>query len=374
VWPVRALAPELAFGVVLFFTLSGFLLYRPFAASVLRGAPLPSVRRYLGNRALRIAPAYVAILLLVALVLGAAINRADGVLYSGRMTEPGLLARNVLLVQEYTPESLLTGITPTWSLAVEVAFYVALPALALLAFALARNAPSRRRRQMAALAPAVLLLVVGVSGKLAAAHGFPTGFNHGWNADWQSVVERSFWGQADLFVFGMALAVLHVEVEDGSIRTSHTLRRWAAPVGLLAFLAGALALDTPEQLGASFYNTLVAFALACLLGFVVLPTHRASPPLLLRLLETRPFVWAGLVSYSVFLWHEPLVHWLNDRDLTAAGAFGLALNTLVLATVTAALATATYRWVELPGLRRKRKPTQARALPAVPREELQAAP
>jgi hypothetical protein len=44
------------YGVVLFFTLSGFLLYRPFAGTIVRGQRLPSVGRYLGNRALRILP------------------------------------------------------------------------------------------------------------------------------------------------------------------------------------------------------------------------------------------------------------------------------------------------------------------------------
>jgi peptidoglycan/LPS O-acetylase OafA/YrhL len=212
-WLVGALAPKLAFGVVLFFTLSGFLLYRPFAASILRGEELPSLRRYLQNRALRIAPAYIAILLLVALVLGAAtIRTADGSLASSSLTDPDVLGRNVLLLQGYAPGSLLTGITPAWSLAVEVVFYLALPGLVLLGLVLARTAGSRGRRRLALLVPPLVLLAIGASGKLAAAHAFPETINHGWNPDWQSVVERSFWCQADLFVFGMALAVLHTEL------------------------------------------------------------------------------------------------------------------------------------------------------------------
>src|SRR5438270_10794927 len=62
----------LAFGVVLFFTLSGFLLYRPYAASILRGKPMPRARRYLRNRVLRIVPAYLVILLLVSFILRSA--------------------------------------------------------------------------------------------------------------------------------------------------------------------------------------------------------------------------------------------------------------------------------------------------------------
>src|SRR5882762_1926129 len=44
--------PNLASGLTLFFALSGFLLYRPFASAVIRGEALPSTRAYLRNRAL----------------------------------------------------------------------------------------------------------------------------------------------------------------------------------------------------------------------------------------------------------------------------------------------------------------------------------
>ena len=65
-------------GVILFFTLSGFLLYLPFAAAALRDRPRPSIRAYLRNRALRILPAYWVILLCTALVLQAARIPGEG--------------------------------------------------------------------------------------------------------------------------------------------------------------------------------------------------------------------------------------------------------------------------------------------------------
>ena len=54
-WIGDALA-TLSVGVTLFFTLSGFLLYRPFAAAIARGTTHMSIRAYLRNRALRIVP------------------------------------------------------------------------------------------------------------------------------------------------------------------------------------------------------------------------------------------------------------------------------------------------------------------------------
>src|SRR5690348_16752710 len=69
---------DLALGVTLFFTLSGFLLYRPVAAAVLRGTGQPSARHYFRNRALRIVPAYWAILAVCGLVLGSVYVGWDG--------------------------------------------------------------------------------------------------------------------------------------------------------------------------------------------------------------------------------------------------------------------------------------------------------
>ena len=57
------------FGIHLFFVISGFLLYRPFAASHMAGRPGPAVRAYFRRRALRILPAYWAALTIIVYVL-----------------------------------------------------------------------------------------------------------------------------------------------------------------------------------------------------------------------------------------------------------------------------------------------------------------
>src|SRR5215213_2505793 len=103
-------------GLTLFFVLSGFLLYRPFVAAVINAQPQPSAMRYLHNRAFRILPAYWVILLVVGLVLGVAvIDPKDALLNNdpagnrvlldigfngvGFLTDPGLLVRNLFLLQ-----------------------------------------------------------------------------------------------------------------------------------------------------------------------------------------------------------------------------------------------------------------------------------
>jgi peptidoglycan/LPS O-acetylase OafA/YrhL len=361
---LTGLMPHLALGVVLFFALSGFLLYRAFAAAVLRAVPGPSIGTYLRNRALRILPAYWVVLLLTGVVLQVSLLRGDSSrLQVGSLaSEPATLAKNVLLVQSYDPNTLLTGIGPAWSLVIEFAFYLALPVLAMLAVALARSSPSRKARRRAALAPAAVMLCIGLCGK-AVVH-FVGGSSSGWEADWQSVLARSFLANADLFAFGMALAVLHTELRDGVVK----LPRWWREGALLAAVAAALIAVriTPEGmgLGVARYDLPMAVSCALLLAIVVLPDSKPSRwQRVLSLLDTAPLMAVGLVSYSLFLWHEPLVYWLRDHGLTFAGAGGFLVNLLVVGAVAGALAVLTYRCVELPAMARKRRQPPGDAAP-----------
>jgi peptidoglycan/LPS O-acetylase OafA/YrhL len=366
------LMPSLIYGVVLFFTLSGFLLYRPFAASIVRGVRRPSVRRYFRNRALRILPAYWVILFICAVVLGSVLYRnASHELVNGRVLDPGLLTRSALFIQHYDPNTVLMGIGPAWTLAVEVVFYLTLPLLVLLGVALARGRVTRSGRRWAALAPAGLLLVVGLIGKAAAAWAVrpPAPFD-GWLANWHSVLERSFLCQADLFAFGMALAVIRIDAEDGVLR----LPRWWRRVAIGACIALALfaARYGEGQLSYSPWNTLVALACGLLLAVVVLPAANGRRSLLVRALESRPFVAAGVISYSVFLWHEPLIRWLDAHGVTFAGRLGFVANLALVATVTGLASALTYRFVEAPALRLKFWSRRAPAAVSAP--DVQAAP
>ena len=115
-------------GVPIFFVLSGFLLFQPWVKSAATDGPAPSVRRYARNRVRRIMPAYLVTVLFAYII------------YHFRMAGPNFghtwigLLRNLTLTQIYTSNYLKgylhQGLTQMWSLAVEAAFYVALPLLA----------------------------------------------------------------------------------------------------------------------------------------------------------------------------------------------------------------------------------------------------
>jgi peptidoglycan/LPS O-acetylase OafA/YrhL len=356
---------DLALGVTLFFTLSGFLLYRPFVAALLRFQERPSFRSYLRNRALRIVPAYWGIFLFSAFVLQSVIIRVpDGRTVNGSPHGAGQIISDTLLVQHYRPATVTTGIGPAWSLAVEIVFYLTLPLLAVLAWGLGRRAASRRARRLSAMAPPFLLLVMGLFGKFVAARLLvASGDTGGWGANWHSVLERSFACQADLFAFGMLVAVLRVDAEDGLFSLSARARRRVAAAAILTYVVLA-ELEPWDKLGHSLENTAAAFASALILLLVVTPPATRQRSALVTVLETRPLIWLGLISYSLFLVHEPVISWLHDRGFTVGGIGGLFVNTAVVGAIAIALSYVSYRFLERPALRLKRR---ARAsAPAAP--------
>jgi peptidoglycan/LPS O-acetylase OafA/YrhL len=130
--------------------------------------------------------------------------------------------------------------------------------------------------------------------------------------------------------------------------------------------------STKHQLSYSPYNTLIALSFSLVLALVVLESRPARSPFI-RLLEARPFVAAGVISYSVFLWHQPLILWLRDHDLLFQGAAGLFINLAIVIPLTAALSTLTYYVVEAPALRLK-LPLLGRSGRKLPPAQVQAAP
>jgi peptidoglycan/LPS O-acetylase OafA/YrhL len=190
-----------------------------------------------------------------------------------------------------------------------------------------------------------------------------------WGATWHSVVELSFWGTADLFSFGMVLAVIAVEVADGELRLP---ARWMPATAVAAVvLYVVVSVGTAnEQLSYRPSNTLVALAATLGLALVVLPTAaKRSATTLQRFLESRPLFVLGTVSYSIFLWQVPVIFWLRDHDVLLAGTGGLLVNVVFIFSVTFALSVATYVLVEAPALKLKRRRARRDSTAAVPASE-----
>lgn len=281
---------RLEIGVPIFFVLSGFLLFRPWVRAAMRGGPRkgePSVRRYARHRVRRIMPAY------VVTVLGAYL------LYHFHTAGPnpghtwiGLL-RNLTLTQLYTDgynyAYLHQGLTQMWSLAVEVSFYVALPALAYLLLVWVCRRSWRPWR---------LLTAIGALGLISP----------GWlvlvhNTDVLPDGAR-LWLPTYLlwFLAGMALTVLQAM----GVRCYGFV---VLPVAVFSFFVAATPIageptTSPAGLAQAIVKTVFYAVIAALL---LAPAALGDNGWYTRFLASRPMVWLGEISYEIFLVHLVLM-------------------------------------------------------------------
>ncbi len=124
--------------------------------------------------------------------------------------------------------------------------------------------------------------------------------------------QRSFFAQADLFSFGMLAAVARAEVVDGGLVLPPRWRGGALvlALGILASCAATLDRGQPSYLP---QNMAAALAGALLVAVVCFPAGSGRVPLAQRLFQSPPLVAVGIVSYSVFLWHERMICWLTAQ-------------------------------------------------------------
>jgi peptidoglycan/LPS O-acetylase OafA/YrhL len=342
-------------GVTLFFVLSGYLLYLPFARNLIEGRRAPSIPNFYRNRVLRIYPAFLVILAVSGFILGTTTVRPQpmgGVEVADRLgylTDPILLIKNVTLTHGYFPSSFDSGISPSWSLVPEVAFYAVLPATWLLA----RRLRGRRSGTRAALIPPLLLIVVGTIGYAAAVLLMATeGNNELFASTWPAVFLHSFPATCELFGFGMLIAVL-VTALRAPHRPEATIRR-TRKYAVLAMLGAGLAYFPSLILKVPYFD--VGIACAGLVLLTVAPGGGRIRSMWVRFLESAPVARAGLISYGVYLWHFPLALFLRREfpELLYGSWGGMLVALLVMAGSTTVLSVLTYRFVEKPALARKK--------------------
>lgn len=273
---------RLEVGVPIFFVLSGFLLFRPWVRAAADGAPPPSLRRYVSRRIRRIVPPY----LVVVLIAYALYHFRDAGPNPGH-TWKGLL-EHLTLTQIYEPVYFYVmhqGLTQTWSLAVEFAFYAVLPLLAGLLLRVLCKGAWRPR-----------LILAGL-GCLAAIT--PAWLSLQYGTDWLPT-SAGMWLPAHLlyFVGGMTLAVLQVI----GARVSLLI---AGAVAVFSYLIVSTPIAGDVITGeAALWQTLVkvalyaAIACAAVSALVLSESHGFE-----RLLNASPVVWLGEISYEVFLLH-----------------------------------------------------------------------
>jgi peptidoglycan/LPS O-acetylase OafA/YrhL len=324
-----ALVPGGFVGVDIFFVISGYLITRIVAGEM--GEGRFSFTRFYLRRARRIVPAYVVVAAAVtAIAAGLLLPRAF-YLFGGSLAASGLFLTNFWFAQGFgyfAPQALQSPLLHLWSLGVEEQFYLVWP---LLLAGLAWR-PVRRLRPAVVLALAASSLagaqwLVAHNGSVWAFYLFPTRI-------WE-------------FLAGGVLALGLVPPPRGPIAAN------AAAAGGLALIAATLAL-----IGEATPFPGLAAVPPCLGAALVIWSGQGAAPRAAAPLRWAPVVWIGLISYSLYLWHWPLLVlgrvWLQ-RPLTAVEAALTVSFSVVLAALT-------WRFVERPFRKPPPSPVRKRTL------------
>ena len=334
-------------GVTIFFLLSGFLLYRPFALHAMGLAPRPLVAQFFWRRALRILPAlWLTVVITLALITTYRVRTSDYLQY-------------LLLIQTYDNHDYDPNLSQLWTLAVEIAFYAVIPILAVLATRRRASPEAAVRWQFAML---TVLAVEALVFNIAENH---TSLIHSQALLWLPAY-------LDWFALGMALAVLTSVPE--SCHTFRPLRRvlheWAQSPGTCLLVAAALYLISTLPLGiprtlapATFTQwTTQHYLYAGVAFFLLLPFVLGNSSAIGHALGSRIANLLGNLSYSIYLWHVPVML-LIQRELGYREFHGHFIEVLMLTlVVTLAIATASWYCFERPILRYGTRPWRRQAV------------
>ncbi|MBB4661460.1 acyltransferase family protein [Conexibacter arvalis] len=317
---IDQIAREARLGVVLFFVLSGFLLYRPWVSAALDGRVSPRLSTYALRRAARILPAY-----WFALAGAFALTRA---LDHPLAREPEQLWIYALMVQNQFASAAGGIDPPMWSLGIEASFYVALPLLCLVAVLLGGGARRGIRHGTAVqLACCGLLVALGVALNTADHLG-----------DWPRTTTSSLPFFVQYFALGMAAAVV-----------VHR-RSWSRRVGIALVLLGCalVVADGAWHVRPHLPLRHELRDVPAALGFALVIAALVAAPLRARLLTCAPIALLGTLSYGIYLWHFPAIILLRNRDLWPDGMWPRFAAVMALS---AAVAAISWLLVERPILR-----------------------
>ncbi|WP_123668954.1 acyltransferase family protein [Actinocorallia herbida] len=351
-------------GVPIFFVLSGYLLYRPYARAALAGTPSPRTGEYLRRRALRILPAYW-VMLPFGMILLNPEDAGDLWLWLKMAT----LTHNYDLHPEWElGASGPTALGPIWSLSTEVTFYLLLP---LFAAGLRRFARGDSRR---------LLSGIGVLFALSVAETFVVRrLEYLGTIFGQDPMIFLFYNEHLLprslmyFAVGMAVAVLAERPNrlSAAVGSSPGIG-WVLALCLMALGSTPLVTPLDGAQTADQYTVFIVLAVV-ISAAVVAPAALAPEQPLTRLLLANPAMrQLGLISYGLLLWHSLVIDgWyrLTGRDMYRLD-FWLVLFVTVLFGLMLALLS--HVFVEQPAQRlaRRRRQEQHREQDAQDRRDL----
>jgi peptidoglycan/LPS O-acetylase OafA/YrhL len=310
-------------GVDVFFVISGFVitgvLLREHAST---GST--SILTFYGRRARRIIPAATLVIIIAVIASYVVLGPITGGQTAGDGRWASVFLVNIHFATGGTnylasqlPPSVLQNF---WSLAVEEQFYLVYPTVFLGVSILSRRFSLRRRLGIAlsaAIAASFVTSIVQTSANPTSAYFSP--FTRGWELALGGIV---------------AVGTVSLRRLPGTFATALS---W---IGLGSILVAAYLFTSATAYPGVAVALPVVGAALIIAGGVAEPAYGVE-----RLLRLRTFQWMGLVSYSFYLWHWPVLTIAAERKGTDSLPVADALLWLLLSL---GLATLTYLFVENP--------------------------
>lgn len=301
-------------GVDVFFVISGYLITTIILSEMMQGEF--SLSRFYERRARRILPILFFVMFVALIFAWVLLNPADMKNFAKSLIAVPLFSSNILFWVDsgyWNTASEFKPLLHTWSLAVEEQYYVFFPLLLVLLW----------KRGVESIVIAVICF--GVLS-LALAHW---GAYHKPSATFYLLPTR-VWELA----IG-ALAAFYLHYKQVSVN-----QLWRELFGLVGFLMIAYAVvcfseHTPFP---SLY------ALIPTIGTALIIVFSSKNTLVGKVLSFKAFVGVGLISYGVYLWHQPLLAYTKHFYLLAPSSMLLCL--VALASIP--LAYVSWRFIEQP--------------------------
>ena len=297
-------------GVDVFFVISGYLITTILIEDIENKRF--SIVNFYERRARRILPALFFVMLLCIPFVWIWMLPAQMKDFSASIFSVSVFLSNLYFMSQinyFAPYAELNPLLHTWSLSVEEQFYLFFPPLLLVLLK-----PSRR------FAIFVIFLLAALSfifSELA----------------WRENQERNFFFSLSRIweIFAGSIAAFIVQ------RRGVQKNNFIAILGLAAIVFSIFVYDESTPFPS-------VYALVPVLGVVLLVLYANKETIVARVLSTKPFVGIGLISYSAYLWHQPLFAFARIKSPSEPSHLLMSL----LAIGSLALAYFSWRYIETP--------------------------
>ena len=310
-------------GVDIFFVISGYLICGMIDADI-RGGSF-SLGNFYKRRILRILPALFVMFLATSILAYLYCLPVELVDYSKSLASAVGSVSNVYFAGTagyFDAPAESKPLLHTWSLGVEEQFYLITPLIMLLAY---RVLPKRARMLFAAVALVSFVAALAVSMRNATFAFYLTPFRA-----WE-------------LALGALLAIGFIPAPGSEFG-----KNACGVIGILLLFAVIC-------FGSSAAPLLLMTSLAGVGATLVIASSESGVSTVGRLLSWRPIVFVGLISYSLYLWHWPLIVFQRTEALLVPASSPI-VGRLVLVAVSIGIAFLSWKFVEMP-FRSKAKET-----------------